>query len=235
MSDTVVLVTGGGGHLGIAVSRLFLERGSDVSVPVYHSDRSGSTEALGLEHPDRVHTFALDLTTERGASEAVREVVRWRGRLDGVVHLVGGYEGGSRLAETPLEVWERMMDLNLKSAWLVARAAIPVMLGNGGGSLVFVSSRAARRGRAGHGAYSIAKAGVLTLVETLAAEYGDEGVRANAVLPGLMDTEANREQMPAGEHDRWTSPAEVAEVIHFLTLGPSRAVNGASVPVYGRS
>lgn len=235
MNDAVALVTGGAGNVGRAVTRAFLKKGARVAVPFYRTDQPHALEPLVEEYGDRLHKFALDLTTERGAEQAVRQVVEWAGRLDMVAHMVGGYSGGARLADTPVETWDRMIDLNLKSAWLVARFAIPKMLEHGGGSFVFVSSRAALQDRSGHGGYAVAKAGIITLAQVIAEEYGQEGIRANAVLPGTIDTEANRRSMPAAKHARWTAPEEIAEVIAFLASPSASAVNGAAVPVYGRS
>lgn len=235
MNDAVVLVTGGAGNVGRAVTRAFLDAGARVAVPFYKTDLPNALESLQSEFGDRLYGFALDLTTERGAQQAVRQVVEWGGRLDTVAHLVGGYLGGRRTAETEVEAWDRMMDLNLKSAWLVSRSAIPEMLERGSGSLVFVSARAARQIRSGQAAYAVAKSALLTLVETIAEEYRREGIRANAVLPGIIDTEANRRAMPDAEHEQWTRPEEIARVIRFLASAEASAVNGAAVPVYGQS
>lgn len=235
MSDLVVLVTGGAGALGGAVTRAFLRGGARVFVPLYHQDPHDVLDPLEAEFPDRVNSCALDLTTERGAAEAIRSTVEWAGRVDAVAHLVGGYAGGRDVAETDVEVWDRMMDLNLKSAWLVARAAIPPMLEAGGGSLVFVGSRAARVGRARHAAYAVAKAGVAVLAEAVSEEFRGRGVRANVVLPGTIDTPANRRSMPDADASSWTSPERIAEVVRFLASPESEAVVGAQVPVYGRS
>lgn len=235
MNEPIVLVTGGAGNVGREVTRAFLERGARVAVPLYKTDRPEVMDLLRAEHGERLFAFALDLTTERGAEAAIRDVVEWGGRLDALVHMIGGYRGGTLLADTPVELWDRMLDLNLKSAFLVARTAIPAMLAGGGGSLVFVSSRAVRQRRRERGAYAIAKAGLLTLVEVIAEEYRAQGIRANAVLPGTVDTEANRRMMPDANHDNWTKPAEIARVILFLTSPASEPINGAAIPVYGRS
>jgi NAD(P)-dependent dehydrogenase (short-subunit alcohol dehydrogenase family) len=235
MRDRVVLVTGGAGNLGRAVTRAYLEAGAYVAVPFYKTDAPDAVESLRSEFGERLLDFAFDLTTERGALEAVREVNEWRGRLDTVAHLVGGYRGGVLLADTPVEVWDRMMDLNLRSAWLVARAAIPAFQQHGGGAFVFVSARAARHDRVGHSAYAISKAAVLTLVEAIAEEYGPQGIRANAVLPGTLDTADNRRSMPDQDASLWTSPDDVARAILFLSSPDAAAINGASVPVFGRS
>jgi NAD(P)-dependent dehydrogenase (short-subunit alcohol dehydrogenase family) len=148
---------------------------------------------------------------------------------------MGGYAGGVRLADTPMDTWDRMMDLNVKSAWLVSRFSLPRMVEQGGGAFVFVSSRAAVRGRAGNGVYAVVKSALLTLVETIAEEYGKEGIRANAVMPGTVDTDANRRANPDADHSVWTPPEQIAEVIAFLASPEAAAINGAAIPVYGRS
>ncbi|HET7321384.1 MAG TPA: SDR family oxidoreductase, partial [Longimicrobiaceae bacterium] len=113
--------------------------------------------------------------------------------------------------------------------------AIPRMVEQeGGGTLLFVSSRSAREGRAGHVGYAVSKAGLLTLAEGIAEEYGAEGIRANAILPGTMDTEGNRQAMPDADRSGWVSPEEVARVLLFLASPAAAAVNGAAIPVYGR-
>ncbi|HEX2095614.1 MAG TPA: SDR family oxidoreductase [Longimicrobiaceae bacterium] len=234
MTSSVALITGGAGNLGRSVTRAFLESGARVAVPFYKTDRHDALDALKEQFGDRLFTFALDLATERGANAAVEQVLEWADRLDVVAHLMGGWSGGAKLADTPVEVWDRMMDLNLKSAWLVSHAAIPVMLRGGGGALVFVSSRAAREGRAGNAAYAVAKSGLCTLAEAIAEEYGGEGIRANVVLPDTLDTEANRRAMPDADHSRWTAPEEVARVILSLASGRADPSNGESVPLYRR-
>lgn len=235
MSQPVVLVTGGAGNIGRAVTRAFLDAGARVVVPFYKSDRPDALDSLRDEFDTHLLSFALDLTTERGAEAAIHQVVEWGGELNAVAHLIGAYAGGQRLADTPLATWERMMDLNLRSAYLVSRFAIPAMLGVGGGSLVFASSRAARQGSGGQAAYAIAKGGLLTLVRALAEEYGAEGIRANAVLPGIVDTESNRRNLPDADGSGWTQPEEIARTILFLASPAAAAVNGAALPVYGRS
>ncbi|HKP75913.1 MAG TPA: SDR family oxidoreductase [Longimicrobiaceae bacterium] len=231
----VAFISGGAGNLGRAVTAAFLEAGWRVSVALHHTDAKNALDALKAAHPGRVSTCLLDLSKELGASSAITQTVQWGGRLDAVAHLMGGWVGGDKLADTSVGVWEAMLSLNLTSAFLLARAAIPRMLDGGGGSLVFVSSRSAREKRAASGAYAISKAGLLVLAETIAEEYGVRGIRANAVLPGTMDTPANRRSMPDADFSTWVPTEQVARAILFLASAESAAINGASVPVYGRS
>lgn len=232
MNDKVVLVTGGAGNLGRSVTRAFLEAGARVAVPFYKTDQPTALDRLSSEFGERLHSFALDLTTERGAEQAVRQVVEWGGSLAAVTHLVGGFTGGTRLADTPIEIWTRMVDLNMTSAYLVARFAIPRLLETGGGAFVFVSSRAAFEGRAERAAYSATKAGLVSLAKAIAEEYGDEGLRSNVVVPDTIDTQANRRSLPETQQRRLTQPDAIARVILFLASAEARAINGAAVPVY---
>jgi NAD(P)-dependent dehydrogenase (short-subunit alcohol dehydrogenase family) len=230
--ERVVLVTGGAGGLGSAVTEAFLADGWRVAVPTHASGGSDALAGLAQQHGARLTWFPADLATEAGAGEAVARTANWGGRLDAVVHTVGGYAGGAPLHETAVDEWDRMMSINLRSAFLIARAAIPRL--PDGGSLVFVSSRAALKGRKGHAAYAVSKAALLTLTEAIAEEYRGR-VRANAVLPGTIDTPANRAAMPEARHEAWTRPEEIARVILFLASGASGVVSGAAVPAYGES
>jgi NAD(P)-dependent dehydrogenase (short-subunit alcohol dehydrogenase family) len=233
MKDAVVLVTGGAGNLGQAVTRAFLEAGARVAVPLYKTDKQSALDELSRTYQKQLHPFALDLTTERGAEQAIRQVVEWGGGLRSVVHLIGGFAGGTRLADTSEAAWSRMVNLNLTSAYLISRFAIPTLLAGGGGSFVFVSSRAVFQGRANRGAYAATKAGLITLAQTIAEEYGAEGIRSNVIVPDTVDTEDNRRAMPEADFSKWTSPDAIAKVILFLASPASGVINGAVLPVYG--
>jgi NAD(P)-dependent dehydrogenase (short-subunit alcohol dehydrogenase family) len=228
--ERVALITGGTGGLGRACVDLFLQDGWRVAVPTHRS--AEGLEEPAAQHGDRLTWFESDLTSEEGAARAVQQTTKWAGRLDAVVHTVGGYAWTGPLHESPVDAWDRMMDVNLRSAFLVARAALPEL--GEGGSLVFVSSRAALQGRKGHAAYAVSKAALLTLVEAIAEEQKGRA-RANAVLPGTIDTPANREAMPDAKWETWTQPEEIARVILFLASPASAPVSGAAVPVYGES
>ncbi|MQA90602.1 MAG: SDR family oxidoreductase [Gemmatimonas sp.] len=233
MKDRVVLVTGGAGNLGRAVTRGLLRAGARVAVPFYKTDQPSALDTIRSEFGDRFHSFALDLTTERGAEQAIRQVAEWGGKVESVAHLVGGYAGGTRIAEMPVETWNRMVELNMTSAYLVTRFALPALLEAGGGSFVFVSSRAAFEGRASRSAYAATKAGLVSFARAIADEYGAAGVRANIVVPDTIDTDDNRAANPGADTSRWVKPEDIAEVIVFLASHRSRAINGAAVPVYG--
>lgn len=235
MKDRVVLITGGAGNLGRSVTRACLGAGALVAVPFYNTDATSALEEVSSEYPKRLFSFALDLTTERGAEQAVRETLEWGGAIHSVIHLIGGYAGGTKIGDTPLELWNRMIELNTTSAYLTARFALPKMIEAGGGSFVFISSRNALADFADHAAYSVAKSALITLSKAIAEEYGVDGIRSNVVAPSTIDTEANRREMPDADPSTWIAPDALAKVVLFLASDQSSVINGSVVPVFGSS
>lgn len=225
------LVTGGTGGLGAAVTRAFLDGGWRVVVPVFDErerDRLLAHERLVLESAD---------LADAGSSTAVAQLAAADpdAPLRAVVNLVGGYAAAGRVHETPVEDYESQLRLNLRPTYLVCHAAIPHMQAAGGGAIVCVSSRAALEPFAGAAGYIVAKAAVLAFVDVLAAEYRDDGIRANAILPSVIDTPANRASMPDADWGRWVAPEQIARVVRFLCEDAAGVVSGAHVPVYGRA
>jgi NAD(P)-dependent dehydrogenase (short-subunit alcohol dehydrogenase family) len=155
--------------------------------------------------------------------------------LDILVNIVGGYAGGPSVAETDLATWCEQFTLNATTAFLMARAAIPAMQSHGGGRIINVASRVARTAPAGLSAYAAAKAAVITLTEVLANEGRDHGITANAIMPSVIDTAANRRAMPDSDFDAWVRPEQIGAVIRFLASEESGIISGAAIPVYGRA
>lgn len=229
MTDRTVLVTGGTGGLGGAVTAAFVETGWRVVVPV----REGATPA---DPPAGTHVVPADLTDPESAQRAVAVAAADPGApLRAVVNLVGGYASGGLVHETPVTEFERLLALNLRPTYLVTHSALPHLVAAGGGSVVCVSSRAALAPFPGAAGYVTAKAAVLAFAAAVAVEYRQAGVRCNTVVPGVIDTPANRAAQPNAEHSRWVQPAEIAAVIRFLAGDESAATSGATVPVYGRA
>jgi NAD(P)-dependent dehydrogenase (short-subunit alcohol dehydrogenase family) len=225
--DTSVVVSGGTGGLGSAVTAALLEAGWQVVVPYVEERELERVE----EHP-RLTLVAADLFDPE-AADAV--VARAGGRLGALVNLVGGFASGGRVHETPVEEFERQFRLNLRPAYLLCHAALPRMLESGAGSIVCVSTRAALRPFSGAAGYISSKAAVLAFVDALAAEYTNDGVRVNAILPSVIDTPGNRASQPDADHSRWVKPEQIADVIRFLCSEESVAISGAHIPVYGRA
>ncbi len=182
-------------------------------------------QALALVH--------ADVTDPDSVAAALQQVEQQVGHPDALVHLVGAWRGGVKVQEHDLDTWQRMMDLNLKSAFVCARALLPHMYEKDWGRIVLVSSRTAHSGRSGQSAYAVAKAWVAVLAETIAEEGRGTGVTANVVAPSTMDTAANRKAMPDADHSAWVTPDDVASSIAFLASEPAGELRGAWLPVYG--
>ena len=230
-----VLITGGTGILGSAVTKAYLTQGDTVAVTYLFEDEVEHFKEFNPELSQDVTFMFANVTEATEVENSVREFLFQFDRLDVLVNIVGGFVGGIPTAELEEERWDFMMNLNLKSVFLCCKAAIPHMTAQGYGKIVNVSARAGLKGEAGLSAYCVSKGGVRTLTESLAAEVMDSGVNVNAIMPSIMDTPMNREAMPDEDHDRWVAPADVAKVICFLTSDDASVINGAAIPVYGRA
>lgn len=230
-SGKTVLVAGGTGGLGRAVSLAFLEEGARVAVTYRKRDDLMVLKAAAGAAHGRLEGHEADVTDE-AAVKALVEAVRSRhGRVDVLVNTVGGFAGGKRLWEEDAGVLDRLIGLNLRAGWVLARAAVPVMLAQGRGAIVNVAAKAALTAPAGMAAYAASKAAALTMFASLAAELKGTGVRANSVLPSIIDTEANRNAMPAADFSKWAKPAEIARVVLYLCGDDAKLVHGAAIAV----
>ena len=163
----------------------------------------------------------------------VDQVVARFGRLDVLAHTVGGFAGGQSIAGTDDDTFQRMFDLNLNSVFHILRATIPALRQTGNGRIIAIGSRAALEPGAGVGAYSASKAAMVSLIRTVALENKDAGLTANVILPGTMDTPANRKSIPNADFSKWVRPSTVASLITWLAGDAGKDINGAVIPVYG--
>ncbi|PSP55443.1 glucose 1-dehydrogenase [Halobacteriales archaeon QS_1_67_19] len=230
-SDDVALVTGASGALGSAVCEAFADAGATVAaVDVVAPD---DEDALLDADRERVQFYEGDFTDESDVQRVVADVVADRGQLDALANIAGTWRGGAPIAETDAETFDVLFDVNLKTMFLASKHALPY-LREREGAIVSVSARSSLEGGEGDGPYRASKAGVRLLTETIAEEEAGT-VRANAVMPSVIDTSANREMMPDADQDSWVDPADIAETVLVLCSAATGVTSGAAVPVYGEA
>jgi NAD(P)-dependent dehydrogenase (short-subunit alcohol dehydrogenase family) len=240
MAGKVVLIAGGTGGLGRAVSLAFVENGARVIVTFRRPGdldelKKAASAKLVAADGASLEGFAVDATDEAAVAKLIDGIVERHGRLDCLVNAVGGYAGGIKLWEMETKVFEQQLALNLRAGFMLARAAARVMVKQGSGAIVNVASKAAMDHAAGASAYAASKAAAVAMIDCLAADLQGTGVRANSILPSIIDTPANRKAMPKAKFAAWPKPEEIARVILFLCSDEAKLIQGASVPVYGDS
>lgn len=228
MKGKVVLITGASGGLGTYVVQAFLDTGATVIGTSRKVQKSDFANANFIAIPG-------EISTQAGANALIETVLERYGRLDVLAHTVGGFAGGQSVADTDDSTFQRMFDLNVNSFFKILRVSIPALRKSGQGRVIAIGSRAAVEPGAGVGAYGASKAAMLSLAKTVAAENRDSGVTANVILPGTMDTPANRMAMPGADFSKWVNPADVASLAVWLASDAARDINGAAIPVYGNA
>lgn len=224
MRDKIVFITGAKGGLGTFVTRTFLAAGAQVvgaSRSIVQSDFRGAN-FLALP---------VDFTKAAAVSDAVEQVVSRFGKLDVLVHVLGGFAGGATVADTDDATWGQMRDLDLTSAFYVLRAAIPHLRKSGRGRIVAIGSLTAVEPHANLGAYVTFKAALTMLVQTVALENKDAGLTANVILPDTMDTPTNRKAMPKADFSKWVKPQDVADLVLYLADDRASQISGTAIPV----
>ena len=227
LEGKVALITGAKGGLGSFITEAFLAaRAKVVGV-------SRSIQASDFPHPGFT-ALPAELSSGEAARKVADDIVAQLGRIDALVHVVGGFAGGKSVADTDDATLDKMLDLNYRSAFFIARAVLPHMRQQGFGRVLAVASRQAVEPGALVGAYSASKAALVALVRTIALENKDRCISANTVLPGTMDTPANRAADPKADPLQWVQPAQVAALLLHLASDAGAQVTGAAIPIYGR-
>jgi NAD(P)-dependent dehydrogenase (short-subunit alcohol dehydrogenase family) len=231
LDGRVMLVTGGTGALGAALVLGGLRAGALVSVTYRHErEWRALADRAPQDARDRLDGVQADVTDGESVRQLVATVTTRHRRLDALVNTVGGFAAGDLLT-TDERAWDAMLALNLRSAYLCCRAALPPMLAAGHGRIVNVASRSVVPPAGGFIAYTVSKAGVIALTQALAQEVRGRGVTVNAVLPSTMDTETNRRAMPKSDRKGWVAPESVAQAILFLTSDAAADVTGTLLAV----
>jgi NAD(P)-dependent dehydrogenase (short-subunit alcohol dehydrogenase family) len=233
LTNRVALITGATGNLGTATAHAFKDSQAKLALV------SRSMDRLKAEFPDLTQDESVylsdptDLTKPADVEKTVSKVLSHYGQIDILLNLAGGYRGGKPVHRTPLDTYQFLQDINVRTLLIMCQNVIPHMLERGAGTIINIGASVALRSAGQMGAYAASKSAVVRLTESMAAELKSRGVRVNCVLPGTIDTPENRKMMPDADYSRWVSPVAIADVLLFLASDASRAINGSTIPVYG--
>jgi NAD(P)-dependent dehydrogenase (short-subunit alcohol dehydrogenase family) len=224
VKDKVVFITGATGGLGSSVTRAFLQAGARVI--------AGSLRITSADFPGaNFEPLAIDFNRPDEIRRGVAKIIERYGRLDVLVHVLGGFAGGPSVAETSDEMWQQMQEINLTSAFRVFRECLPHLRKSSSGRLIAIGSLTAAQPHANLGAYVVFKSALAMLVQTVALENADAGVTANVILPGTMDTPGNRKSMPEADVSKWVRTEDVADLVLSLADEKGRHLTGLAIPI----
>ncbi|MGI0082699.1 MAG: SDR family NAD(P)-dependent oxidoreductase [Nitrosopumilaceae archaeon] len=228
-SNKVVLVTGGKGALGSTVVNAFLAANATVIASDYQDNDKKKLDT------GKLTMIKADLTNEGDVRKLVSDVIKKFGRIDILANVVGGYLAGKSVSELDLTEWDTMMNMNLKSAFLISKHVMPSMMTAKYGKIVHIAARPGLKAGGKDSAYSASKSGVIRLTESISEEIKGSNINVNCVMPSILDTEVNRKAMPSADFNKWVKTEDLANVILFLCSDESKAIHGAAIPVYGLS
>lgn len=230
LEGKVALITGAAGNLGRAVAQAFAASGASRVL-------LGRDEASLRKHyaTDDARTMLVgaDLADSGSVAVAVGQALARFGRIDILCNLAGGFDMGPPVHQTPDELWQRMLAVNVGTLLNAVRAVVPGMIASGYGKIVNVGAASALSGKPNMGAYTAAKSAVIRLTESMSDELRDKGINVNCVLPSVIDTPENRAAMPKADPSKWVAPRDLAEVVLYLASDEASAIHGAAIPVTG--
>lgn len=234
VKDQVVMVTGGGGNLGRGVAAAFASQGARLALVDLQADKLESLIAGLFGGADRHAGFGGDLSTSEGVQAVIDAVLAKFGRIDALVHTIGGYAAGKPVHEESLDMLDKMIGLNVRPLYLVGGAVARQLLKqDSGGSIVFILAKAGQKGGKNQAAYAASKAAATRVMESMSAELRDRNIRVNGVSPSTIDTPQNRQQMPDADPAKWVTPAQLAEACVFLCSGDT-GIHGTNLDVFGK-
>jgi len=233
LEGKVVVITGGEGPLGRAVSKKFLAEGAKMVIAWYTPDEWEEAKGLIADYKGQFVDMHVDATKEEQVTELIKKAKDAFGSLDILLHMVGMFHAGEMIWETDTATLEKLLEVNLKSAFLCSKHAIRVMIEKGQGRIVFFPARVAIEPQPRFGVYAISKAGLITLMLALREELKDTNITVNAVMPSVMDTWRTR-RMPHAEPEKWVKPSDVADLLCCLCSDESGVVSGSILKVFGK-
>jgi NAD(P)-dependent dehydrogenase (short-subunit alcohol dehydrogenase family) len=240
-SNKVVVIFGGTGSLGRVLTKSFLNYNSKTIVVTYRSEKEAQefkTEiGILLDQPLNMSTtiefLKVDVTKDEETKKLITNIVERHGQIHILINLVGSYIGGKGVSQIEESEWEKMIDVNLKSAFLISKYIIPVMTSNSYGKLVFIASKNGLISDGYDSAYVASKAGLIRFVESVSQEVKESNININCIMPTILDTESNRKEMPNADFTKWIKLDDLSNVISFLCSDDSKIINGAAIPAYG--
>lgn len=242
LSGKSILLTGGTGGLGRELIKSFLKCAPKSIIATYRSEKEMQMlKSELLDHPlqpnleshTEIEFVKTDVTKETEINNLITRLFEKYGQIHILVNLVGGYIGGKSIAELTESEWDKMMEINLKSAFLISKNIIPKMIERRYGKLIHVSSRIGLKSEGNDSAYAASKAGLIRFVESVSNEVKNYNININCILPTIIDTEYNRKAMPNADFTKWIKPDDLSNIILFLCSDYSKIINGAAIPTYG--
>ncbi len=241
-SNKVIIITGGTGALGRILIKSFLDCHPKAIVVTYRSEKEmqelkANLSSLPSEQSPKISTaiefIKTDVTKDDEIKKVISNIFEKYGQIHILVNVVGGYIGGKKLTELDESDWDKMIDINLKTAFLISKNIITKMITSKYGKLVHVSSRTGVKAEGNDSAYAASKAGLIRFVESVSQEVKNFDINVNCILPTIIDTAANRRAMPDVDFTKWVQPGDLSNVILFLCSDDSKIINGSAIPTYG--
>ena len=241
-SNKTILITGGTGALGRNLLKSFLFQNPKTIIVTYRNEKEMQdlktdlfkTNDYSSENVSTIIDFIkIDISKDNDIKKLISYISEKYGQIHILINVVGGYIGGKSILEITESEWDKMIDINLKSAFLISKNVIPVMVTNRYGKLVHISSRSGIKAQGNDAAYASSKAALIRFIESVSEDVKDYNININCVLPTIIDTEANRKAMPNADYSRWVKPEDLSNVILFLCSDDSKIINGSAIPTYG--
>ena len=220
LKNTRIIVTGANGNLGMKTVSKAAGYGANVVGIDKKKDDNNATNVINI-----------DLTKV----DAIENLVSSVGTIDALVNIAGGFVADTGIKKTDLQNWDNMMEMNVTTLRNMVSVVLPIMKAQKKGKIINIGALSAINGKAGMSAYTCSKSIVSRLTESLAEELKDQNINVNAILPAIIDTPENRNEMPNENYKNWVSTDDLAEVICFLCSERAKAINGALIPVAGFS
>jgi NAD(P)-dependent dehydrogenase (short-subunit alcohol dehydrogenase family) len=230
-SNKIVLVTGGTGALGSSITKAFLESKATV-ISSYHNDKE-KIDKTQTDTKPTVQLIKANITNEEEIEKLVLSVLDKYGSIDILVNVVGAFIGGKTVMELEEKEWDMMMNVNLKSAFLISKHVARQMISSKYGKIIHISSRLGLHSEGFDSAYAASKSGLIRLVESLAEETKRSNINVNCIMPSIIDTQANRKAMPNADFNKWVKPEDLANVVLFLCSEEAKTITGAAIPTFG--